>query len=55
MMRRVALFTPAVASTIALTLAANATIFSAVNAVLIRPLPFGRPNWPGQVAEKKER
>jgi putative ABC transport system permease protein len=36
-------------------IAANATIFTVVNAVLIRPLPFGDPGQIVQVAEKSDK
>jgi len=40
MMRRTPLFTAAVILTVTLAIAANTTIFSVVNAVMLRPLPF---------------
>src|SRR6185436_4952852 len=43
MMRRAPMFTAAVVSTVALTIAANTAIFSVVNAVMLRPLPFADP------------
>jgi putative ABC transport system permease protein len=55
MMRRTPVFTVAVLLTVALTVAANTTIFSAVNAVLIRPLPFAEPGRVIQVAEKNDK
>ena len=41
--------------TLALTIAANATLFSVVNAVMLRPLPFRDPEGVIQVAEKNDR
>jgi len=55
MMRRTPLFTGAVVLTVALTIAATTTIFSFVNAVLLRPLPFRDPNRLLQVAEKNDK
>jgi predicted permease len=55
MMRRSPLFSAAVIVTIALAIAANTTIFSVVNAVLLRPLPFADANRLVQVAEKNDR
>ena len=54
-MRRTPVFTVAVVLTVALAIAANATIFSVVNAVLLRPLPFADPNRLVQVAEKNDK
>ena len=55
MMRRAPLFTAAVVLTVALAIAANTAIFSVVNAVMLRPLPFAEPDRLMQVAEKNDR
>jgi putative ABC transport system permease protein len=55
MMRRTPLFTAAVVLTVTLAIAANTTIFSVVNAVMLRPLPFRDPNRLVQVAEKNDK
>jgi putative ABC transport system permease protein len=55
MMRRTPMFTVAVVLTIALAIAANTSIFSFVNAELLRPLPFRQPNRILQVAEKNDK
>jgi putative ABC transport system permease protein len=44
LMRKAPLFTAAVVLTIGLAIAANATIFSVVNAQMLRPLPFKDPD-----------
>jgi putative ABC transport system permease protein len=54
-MRKAPLFTAAVVLTIALAIGANITIFSIVNAVLLRPLPFRDPATLLQVAEKNDK
>jgi len=54
-MRRTPVFTIAVILTVALAIGANTTIFSVVNAVLIRPLPFKNANRVIQVAEKNDK
>ena len=54
MMRRTPVFTITAGLTIALAIAANTTIFSVVNAVLLRPLPFREPSRLVQVAEKND-
>src|SRR5207245_11792027 len=51
-MRRSPMFTAAVVATVALAIAANTVIFSLVNAVLLRPMPFAEPGRLVQVAEK---
>jgi len=53
-MRRNPLFTVTVVLTVALGIAANTAIFSVVNAVLLRPLPFREPGRLVQVAEKND-
>jgi putative ABC transport system permease protein len=54
-MRRAPGFTATVVLTIAIAIAANATIFTVVNAVMIRPLPFAEPARIVQVAEKNDK
>ena len=54
-MCRTPLFTATVVLTVAIAIAANATIFTVVNAVMIRSLPFARPNGIMQVAEKNDQ
>src|SRR5580704_13043776 len=54
-MRRTPLFTATVVLTVMLAIAANTTIFSVVNAVLLRPLPFREPNRLVQIAEKNDK
>ena len=54
-MHRTPLFTVAVVLTVMLAIAANTTIFSVVNSVLIRPLPFRDPGRLLQVAEKNDK
>ena len=55
MMRRTPLFTATVVLTVALAIAANTTIFSVVNAVMLKPLPFKEPHRLIQVAEKNDK
>lgn len=55
MMRSAPMFTAAVILTVALAIAANTAIFSVVNAVMLKPLPFAQPNRLVQVAEKNDR
>ena len=55
MMRRNPLFTATVVLTIMLAIAANTTIFSVVNAVILKPLPFREPTRLVQVAEKNDK
>jgi putative ABC transport system permease protein len=54
-LRRSPVFTTATVLTMALTIGANTAIFSVVNAVLIRPLPFASPERLMQVAEKNDK
>src|SRR5215468_3926188 len=53
-MRRAPVFSAAVILTVALAIGANTAIFSVVNAVIIRPLPFAAPQRLVQVAEKND-
>jgi len=55
MMGRTPMFTAAVVLTIALAIAANTAIFSFLNAVLLRPLPFRIPERVIQVSEKNDK
>ena len=55
MMGRTPMFTAAVVLTVALTIAANTSIFSFVNAELLRPMPFRQPDRVMQVAEKNDK
>src|SRR5215472_13600185 len=55
MMKRTPLFTAAVVLTVAIAIAANATIFTVVNAVIIRSLPYSQPERILQVAEKNDK
>ena len=55
MMKRMPLFTAAVVLTVAIAIAANATIFTVVNAVLIRSLPYSQPDRIQQIAEKNDK
>jgi len=54
-LRKTPVFTTAAVLTMTLTIGANTAIFSVVNAVLIRPLPFASPNRLMQVAEKNDK
>src|SRR5580658_6425928 len=54
-LRKSPIFTTATVLTMALTIGANTAIFSVVNAVLIRPLPFASPERLMQVAEKNDK
>src|SRR5579862_2588750 len=55
LMLRTPLFTATVVLTVAIAIAANATIFTVVNAVMIRSLPFAQPDRIMQVAEKNDK
>ena len=55
MMQRNLLFTATVVVTVAVAIAANSTIFTVVNAVMIRALPFSEPDRIMQVAEKNDK
>ena len=55
MLRRKPAFAAAIIATVALAIGANTAIFSVVNAVLLRPLPFAEPGRLIQVAEKNDR
>ena len=55
LLRRSRLFTLTVVLTIAIGIGATTAIFSVVNAVLLRPLPFADPDRLMQVAEKNDR
>ena len=55
MMWRTPMFTAAIVLTVALAISANTAIFSVINAVLLRPLPFAEPNRLVQVAEKNDK
>jgi len=53
--RRTPVFSAAVVLTVALAIGANTAVFSVVNAVILRPLPFERPHRLVQVAERNDR
>src|SRR5580698_3291195 len=55
MMRKGPLFTATVVLTIALAIGANIAIFSVVNAVMLRPMPFKDPGRLVQIAEKNDK
>ena len=54
LLRKSRLFTLTVVLTIAIGIGATTAIFSVVNAVLLRPLPFAEPDRLMQVAEKND-
>lgn len=54
-MRRTPMFTATVVLTVMLAIAANTTTFSVVNAVILKPLPFGEPDRIIQIAEKNDK
>src|SRR5215475_1982528 len=54
-LRKSPVFTTAAVLTMTLTIGANTAIFSVVNTVMIRPLPFGHPETLVQVAEKNDK
>jgi putative ABC transport system permease protein len=54
LLRKSPLFTAAIVLTIAIGIGATTAIFSVVNAVLLRPLPFGDPGRLMQVSEKND-
>ena len=54
LLRKSRLFTTTVVLTVAIGIGATTTIFSVVNAVLLRPLPFADPDRLMQVAEKND-
>src|SRR5262245_4128275 len=53
-LRRTPAFSVAVMLTVALAIGANTAIFSVVNAVILKPLPFDKPHRLVQVAEKND-
>ena len=55
LLRKSPLFTLTVVLTVALGIGAHTAIFSVVNAVLLRPLPFSEPDRLMQVAEKNDK
>ena len=54
-MNRYPVFAATIVLTVALAIAANTAIFSVVNAVILRPLPFRDPGRLVQVAEKNDK
>ena len=55
MIRRAPMFAAIVVLTVTIAIAANATIFTVVNAVMIRSLPYSHPERIMQVAEKNDK